>query len=138
MLGLANTSCRADLQRLGGHRWMRSATRTASMGSRMSSRRMTNSSPPKRASVLPPASPSRLAHPAHDVVAPDGGGQPLREGDEQLIAGGVAEAVVDVLEAIEIDEQHREHVVGWRTRRLIARLRRSRNSIRLGSRVSGS
>ena len=30
------------------------------------------------------------------------------DADEQLVAGGVAEAVVDGLEVVEVDEQHRE------------------------------
>ena len=92
---------------------MRSATRTASIGSRMSSSSTTNSSPPNRASVLV----------AGGVVL--GGRQPLTTSSrrtapasrsanatQQLVAGGVTEAVVDVLEAIEVDEQHGEAVVG--------------------------
>ncbi len=34
--------------------------------------------------------------------------QPFRRFDDQLVAGGVAEAVVDVLESIEVEEEHRE------------------------------
>ena len=33
---------------------------------------------------------------------------------QQLVAGAVAEAVVDLLEPVEVDEQHREHVPGPR------------------------
>ena len=33
---------------------------------------------------------------------------------QQLVAGAVAEAVVDLLEAVEVDEQHREHLLGPR------------------------
>ena len=33
--------------------------------------------------------------------------QPVGDGDEQPVAGGVAEAVVDRLEVVQIDEQHR-------------------------------
>ena len=35
----------------------------------------------------------------------------LGDRDEQLVAGGVAEAVVDRLEVVEVDEQHREVAV---------------------------
>ena len=52
---------------------------------------MANSSPPRRATVSLAAAGSRQA-PA-DV-------------DEQLVAGAVAEAVVDDLEAVEVEEQH--------------------------------
>ena len=107
-------------------------------GSLMSSISITNSSPPKRASVLAPPSASAPASRRHGVVVPHHARQPLREREQQLVAHGVSEAVVDVLEAIEVDEEHREVVLGCRTRRAIARSSRSMNSTRLGSRVSGS
>ena len=65
-------------------------------------RRMANSSPPSRAS----ASPGRR----HDSSRRD-------DRDEQLVADQVAEAVVDDLEAIEIEIQHREPLL---TRRALA------------------
>ena len=53
--------------------------------------RIANSSPPKRATVSLAA--QRVA-------------QALGDRDEQLVAGRVAEAVVDDLEAVEVEEQH--------------------------------
>jgi hypothetical protein len=38
-------------------------------------------------------------------------GDPLGEGDEQLVADGVAEAVVDLLELVEVEEQQRAAVL---------------------------
>ena len=38
-------------------------------------------------------------------VGPQHGQQPLGRGEEQLVAGGVAERVVDHLEAVEVEEQ---------------------------------
>ena len=66
------------------------ATR-ATRGSSTSSSRTTNSSPPKRAAVSA-ARMQRL--------------QPVRRLAQQLVARGVAEGVVDVLERVEVDEQH--------------------------------
>ena len=43
------------------------------------------------------------------VVAADRGGEPAPHRDEQLVAGVVAEAVVDDLEAVEVEEEHRHH-----------------------------
>ena len=60
------------------------------------SSRITNSSPPKRAIV----SPGRTAR------------QALGGGDQQLVAGAVAERVVDDLEVVDVGEQHREAGVG--------------------------
>ena len=37
---------------------------------------------------------------------PHAAAQPLGEDEQQLVAGGVAAAVVDVLEVVEVDEQH--------------------------------
>ena len=58
-------------------------------------RRMANSSPPSRAR----ASPGRR----HDSRRRDAG-------DQQLVADQVAEAVVDDLESIEVEIQHRERI----------------------------
>ena len=59
--------------------------------SRASSQSTTNSSPPSRATVLP---------------SPAAGAEPLGDFDEQRVADVVAQAVVDVLEAVEVEQQH--------------------------------
>ena len=72
---------------------------------RRSSSRTVNSSPPSRATV----SPGRR-HASRRA----------RDGDQQLVADHVAEAVVDHLEAVEVEEQHGEQVLagaGGRERR---------------------
>ena len=38
----------------------------------------------------------------HGVTGPGRASQPLGDGDEQLVAGGVAEAVVDHLEVVDV------------------------------------
>ncbi len=43
----------------------------------------------------------------HRVVGPQRRFQPTGDGHQQLVAGRVAEAVVDDLEAVEVEEQHR-------------------------------
>ena len=60
------------------------------------SSRITNSSPPKRA-IMSSGRSSR--------------GQALGDGDQQLVAGAVAERVVDDLEVVDVGEQHREAVL---------------------------
>ena len=45
------------------------------------------------------------------VARADRGAQPVGDGDEQPVAGGVAEAVVDHLEVVEVEEQHRDALV---------------------------
>jgi hypothetical protein len=52
------------------------------------------------------------AEPCEGVRGPRDLGEAARDFLEQVIAGAVAEAVVDLLEAIEVDEQHREHLFG--------------------------
>ena len=47
------------------------------------------------------------AEPGHEVAVPDGAGDPLGDRDEQGVAGGVAERVVDDLEVVEVEEQDR-------------------------------
>jgi hypothetical protein len=42
----------------------------------------------------------------HRVPRSHGGGQPGRQRDQELVADGVAEAVVDQLEAVDVHEQH--------------------------------
>ena len=55
------------------------------------------------------------AEAAHRVVAPHRLAEPVRHLLEQAVAGGVAEAVVDHLELVEVDEQHgRPRVVAGR------------------------
>ena len=51
------------------------------------------------------------AEAGHRVAGADRVAQPVGDLDQQLVAGGVAEAVVDLLEAVEVQEQDR-HVVG--------------------------
>ncbi len=49
--------------------------------------------------------------PAGEIRPPEHRLQPHRGGGEQLVAGRVAERVVDLLEVVEVDEQHRERGV---------------------------
>ena len=58
---------------------------------------MANSSPPKRASVS---------------VARRSSFEPARDLLDQLVAGRMAVGVVDVLEAVEVEEHHREPAAG--------------------------
>jgi hypothetical protein len=46
----------------------------------------------------------------HQVAGPQALGQPLGQRDEELVTDEVAEAVVDQLEAVEVQEEHRELV----------------------------
>src|SRR3954471_4145267 len=80
--------------------WTRSAIIVASCGSHTSSSSSVNSSPPRRATV------SVGPRAGCGVVRPQGGLQPLGDGLQQLVAGLVAERVVDHLEAVEVEEQH--------------------------------
>ena len=52
------------------------------------------------------------AEPRDGVAGPDRLAQHAADRDQQLVADRVAEAVVDQLEAIEIEEQHRDEPVG--------------------------
>ena len=72
---------------------MRSAVSAAAWGSSTSSSSTANSSPPKRAAVSD---------------GPDRGRDALGDLEQQLIAGGVAEAVVDGLEVVEVEEDDRQ------------------------------
>ena len=47
------------------------------------------------------------AEPADRVALAQDAGEPGGDAAQQLVAGGVAEGVVDVLEAVEVDEQRR-------------------------------
>ena len=62
----------------------------------------------------PPCSTRELvaAEPGGGVALADGGADPLGDGDQQLVADAVAEAVVDVLEVVEVEEQHDERLGG--------------------------
>ena len=54
------------------------------------------------------------AEPGDDVAGADRRAQPHGDLDEQAVAGVVADAVVDLLEAVEVDEQHAEMLPGAR------------------------
>ena len=75
--------------------WIRKAMALACASSLSPFSRMANSSPPSRASASP-GTQARL--------------EAARDRDQQLVADQVAEAVVDDLEAIEIEIEHRERV----------------------------
>ena len=47
------------------------------------------------------------AETGHQIIAAQGTGEPLGDVADQLVAHGVAERVVDVLEVVEIDVEHR-------------------------------
>jgi hypothetical protein len=49
--------------------------------------------------------------PGHEILSTYGAGQALSIRHEQRVASRVSEAVVDMLEAIEVDEQHGELIV---------------------------
>ena len=51
------------------------------------------------------------AEPEHHVVAPRGPRQSRSDLPQQLVAGGVAEGVVDLLEVVEVDEEE-GHLLG--------------------------
>ena len=64
--------------------------------------------------------------------------QPLRHLLQHAVADLLAEGVVDRLEALEVDQRQRERASPARRAPSIACVRRSWNSVRLGSPVSGS
>ena len=78
----------------------RRAIRSISSGEAISGKNMVNSSPARRASN---GRGPRIA----GELGVDDHPQAVGDHDQQLVAAGVAEAVVDHLEAVEIDEQHR-------------------------------
>ena len=69
---------------------------------------------------------------AHDVA------QPVGDLDEQLVAAGVAEGVVDLLEAVDVEQHEADRVAGARRCAAAARSSRSLSRRRLGRPVSGS
>ncbi len=73
-----------------------------------------------------------------DVVRAHGRAQPVGHGHEQAVAGRVTEAVVHHLEAVEVEEQHRDALAVAARRRASSRPRRSTNCSRFGRPVSGS
>ena len=80
------------------------------------------------------------AQPGDGVVRAERTFQAACDRLEQLVAAGVAEAVVDDLEAVEVEEQHRGAALAgwWRWARRIDWSRRSTNRTRLGRPVSAS
>ena len=95
---------------------MRRATRSTSAADWISGKNRVNSSPARRAS-------SGLRQIGFRDLRGDDDAEPVRDHDQQLVAAGMAEAVVDHLEAVEVDEQHRaaasgrgiaEQLVGFR------------------------
>ena len=118
-------SARSPTARTAGRRSPRSARRVsiASRSEAMSSSRIPNSSPPNRATV----SLERSACFSRGAAAA-----------QQLVAHVVAEAVVDQLEVVEIEEQDRGTATAGGPRRASACSRRSTNRTRLGRPVSGS
>jgi hypothetical protein len=49
------------------------------------------------------------AQTGHGIGRADAGPEPFRDQTQQLVTCGVPEAVVDILEPVEVDEQHRQH-----------------------------
>jgi hypothetical protein len=90
---------------------MRCATRSASVSSPTSGSRATNSSPPSRptaSSVRCERAPAAFERTFQDLVAvAHAAAQAARHFHQQLVAGGVSERVVDVLEAVQVDQQQR-------------------------------
>ena len=90
---------------------MRSATRSASRSSATSGSSATNSSPPRRptaSSVRCEREPSGFERALHHLVGvAHAGAQAARHFHQQFVAGGVAERVVDDLEAVQVDQQQR-------------------------------
>ena len=78
------------------------------------------------------------AQPGDGVAVAQHRPQPRADLAEQLVAVGVPEGVVDLLEAVEVDEQQRDLAVGAGRRRPAPAPRRSRSSTQLGSPVSAS
>ena len=83
----------------------------------------------------------------HELVAAEAGhgvggahalSQPVGGLHQQLVAGAVAEAVVDDLEVVEVEEEHDDLGAAARSRRWRAWPNRSSSSIRLGSPVRAS
>ena len=82
---------------------IRRATRSTSAADSICGKNIVNSSPASRAS-------SGRGTGAVAKLGGDDDAQAVGDHDQQLVAAGVAKAVVDVLEAVEVDEQHRRLV----------------------------
>ena len=78
------------------------------------------------------------AEAGHGGVGGHGGTQPMRDGDEEPVADLVAERVVDVLEAVEVDQQHRERHLGAGSSTGRGRANAACSPVRLARSVSGS
>ena len=96
MLTLADTSVPSIVKVRLKELTIRWATAITSCSVAGSSRITANSSPPRRAAVS---------------VGTEAALEALGDGDEQEVAGRVAEAVVDRLEVVEVDEEHGEVAV---------------------------
>src|SRR5437763_8181720 len=79
------------------------------------------------------------AEPRHAVVLSDGGRQPGADFLQQCITNRMSEGVVDVLETIEIEAEHRELVVRTRPAQSLLELLVKQHAIRqIGQRVMAS
>ncbi len=79
------------------------------------------------------------AQPRHRIAGADARFDPSGDRHEELVADRMPEAVVDHLEAVEVEEEHaRRGCDSPRLARARARSRRSRKSARFGRPVSGS
>ena len=52
------------------------------------------------------------AEPRHEILGPQHLAQPVGDRAQQLVAAGMAERVVDLLELVEVDEQQRRQLLG--------------------------
>jgi hypothetical protein len=92
---------------------------------------------PRRLDVLLEHHEFVAAEARHEILRPQHVAQPVGDRAQQLVAAGMAERVVDLLELVEVDEQQRRQLVGScriASRRSIS----SRKLTRLGSAVSSS
>ena len=75
----------------------------------------------------------------HEVSLANQAADPLRDGHEQLVAGGMAKGVVHDLEVVDVDEQHRgDRLAGRSPATAMTRSRVSWNERRLATPVSAS
>ena len=73
-----------------------------------------------------------------EILRPQHVAQPVGDRAQQLVAAGMAERVVDLLELVEVDEQQRRQLLGTVLDRQQTRPISSRKLTRLGSAVSSS
>ena len=109
---------------------MRRATSDASLGQRMVSARIVNSSTPNcaRSSRAPFGSPIS----ANGIASSKALGQTTSEVDNELAAELVAKTIVQRFEAVDIDQEHGKLQSGCRFACAAACARRSMNMARLG------